>query len=300
MALSAEVGSEQWFWYTGGMQSVTIPADGIYWLGAMGAGGGANGGLGGYSTGYKILRKGQIIYIGVGQAGGGANDYGNRFNGGRDASNSANPAHWSGKHPGGGCTHMATANGELATLSGNTGAVLIVGGGAGAGATNSDIHGVGTGGNGGGNSGGNAQYTGWNYGGFDLAGYGGDNGAGRTAGFGVGQACTNVGAGTNLDTRTGGGAGWAGGFAGTRGGGGGTGYVGGVPSFVYGGVTYAPVSVTGGAAQFDYTSSSNGFGYIKFQAKLNLPVIFNGTTLEKIVFNGTEVKSLIFNGTKLF
>ena len=40
MALSGTVGSYQEFGYTGGMQSVTIPADGIYKLEVWGAQGG--------------------------------------------------------------------------------------------------------------------------------------------------------------------------------------------------------------------------------------------------------------------
>ena len=295
MALSDAINSYTDFGYTGAMQSITIPSDGIYKLSCAGPGGGVNGGTGGWSEGYKILKKGQVIYVGVGQSGGGTHDYGNRFNGGRDASNSANPAHWSGKHPGAGCTHMATANGELATLSGNTGAVLIVAGGAGAGATNSGIHGVGLGGDGGGTVAGDAQYTGWNYGGFTEAGFGGGHN-GYSAGFGVGYPCNNIGAGTNQDTRSGGGAGWQGGAAGTRGGGGGTSYIGGVPSFTYLGVTYAPGTVTGGGN----ATTTNGWARITKVANLAIPVIFNGTQLQKIVFNGTEITSLIFNGTKLF
>ena len=56
MALSGSVGSYQEFGYTGGMQSVTIPADGIYKLEVWGAqGGNTKGGLGGFSSGLIIL-----------------------------------------------------------------------------------------------------------------------------------------------------------------------------------------------------------------------------------------------------
>lgn len=277
MALNGTVGSYTDFNYTGAMQSVTIPADGIYFLQCYGPGGGVNGGTGGCATGYKILKKGQVIYVGVGQCGGGANDYGNRFNGGRDGSGSGNPAHWYGCHPGAGCTHMATANGELATLSGNTGAVLIVAGGGGVGKTYSSSNtATGTGGNGGGESG--TSGDGGAAVGTQTGGYG----------FGVGRPCT-----TSI---CGGGAGWYGGNGGARGGAGGSGYIGGVPQFTYLGTTYAPGNAAGGGN----ATTTNGWARIEMVRKLTLPVTFNGTALEKIVFNGTEITSLIFNGTKLF
>lgn len=46
--------------------------------------------------------------------------------------------------------------------------------------------------------------------------------------------------------------------------------------------------------------SGSGYAVITFVKKGELPVIFNGTTLQKIIFNGTEITSLIYNGTKLF
>ena len=39
---------------------------------------------------------------------------------------------------------------------------------------------------------------------------------------------------------------------------------------------------------------------ITFVKKGELPVVFNGTTLQKIIFNGVEIESLIVNGAKLF
>ena len=32
----------------------------------------------------------------------------------------------------------------------------------------------------------------------------------------------------------------------------------------------------------------------------NVPVIFNGTQLDKIIYNGVTLTSLIYNGTKLY
>ena len=37
-----------------------------------------------------------------------------------------------------------------------------------------------------------------------------------------------------------------------------------------------------------------------YYARAELPVIFNGTTLERLFFNGVEVESLIYDGVKLF
>ena len=74
------------------------------------------------------------------------------------------------------------------------------------------------------------------------------------------------------------------------------GYIGGVPSFTYNGTTYAPSWSSGIAVE----SETNGHAKITFAKKGELPVIFNGTKLQKIIFNGTEITSLIYNGTKLF
>lgn len=262
------VGESKTFSYTGGMQSFTVDTKGIYKLEVWGAGGDRT--KGGYSTGYKEFNIGTTLYICVGQM---SNEWagGNRYNGGRDNSSGSNPGHWYGCTPGAGCTHIATASGELATLSNNRNSVLIVaGGGAG-------DKGSGVGGNGGGTSGGSSASA---AGGTQTTG----------AGFGYGGA-SDV-------SHGGGGAGWYGGYAssGDHGGGGGSGYIGGVPSFTKGGVTYAPSTTTGGGS----ASGVNGSAKITFVAKSELPVIFNGTTLEKIVFNGTEIKSLIYNGTKIF
>ncbi len=107
-----EQGSYQDYAYTGGMQSVTIPQDGIYKFEVWGAGGsnsalhggGAYGnnyntnGKGGYSVGYKLCKKGEVYYICVG----GCNV---PYNGG-----GVGDAGW-----GGGATHIATKTGELKT-----------------------------------------------------------------------------------------------------------------------------------------------------------------------------------------
>lgn len=285
------VGDAQNFSYTGGMQSYTIPISGVYKIECKGAGGGEggyngdgsknpDGGNGGYSVGYKLFNAGQVIYIGVGQTASGG--WGNRFNGGRDSSSSSNPSNWYGCRAGAGCTHVATANGELSTLSGNRAAVLIVAGGGGAAKTYSDSNGNKfPGGDGGGTSGegGTNNYVVVNAAGTQTTGYG----------FGVGAPATTE--------QTGSGAGWYGGYSGKNGGGsGGSGYTGGVPAFTYKGASYTPSMTTGGGA----TGNNNGSAVLTLMTKSTLPVIFNGTTLERIIFNGVEIESLIVNGTKLF
>ena len=80
-----KAGESQSFGYTGGVQSFTIPFDGLYKLEVYGARGGNyvkpgsgtgsnvgsshNGGYGGYACGYKQLTKGQVLYIVCGGAG---------------------------------------------------------------------------------------------------------------------------------------------------------------------------------------------------------------------------------------
>lgn len=130
MAITTSKGSYQDYAYTGGMQSVTIPHDGIYKFEVWGAGGSNSAlhgsgnygnnyntnGKGGYSVGYKLCKKGEVYYICVG----GCN---NPYNGGGRGN-----AGW-----GGGATHIATKTGELKNLSGNKAAVLLVAGGGGGG-----------------------------------------------------------------------------------------------------------------------------------------------------------------------
>ena len=123
MAITTSKGSYQDYAYTGGMQSVTIPHDGIYKFEVWGAGGSNSAlhgsgnygnnyntnGKGGYSVGYKLCKKGEVYYICVG----GCN---NPYNGGGRGN-----AGW-----GGGATHIATKTGELKNLSGDKAAVLLV------------------------------------------------------------------------------------------------------------------------------------------------------------------------------
>ena len=207
------------FSYTGGVQTYTVPFTGWYQLEVWGAASG--GAKGGYSIGYKNLNQNTILYVVCGQSGvRNTNTW--AYNGGGALSNNCGIA-----TSGGGCTHIATANGVLSSLSGNRGAVLIVAGGAGG---NGQSY---AGGSGGGTSGGGG--TGGHAGGGASQSGGGSGGSGnnsRGGSFGVGgQPASNCGGG--------GGGGWYGGGSGAGdnsydydgSGGGGSGYIGGVDNY---------------------------------------------------------------------
>lgn len=276
MAISAAEGSSEWYDYTGKVQSLTVPTDGIYKLEVYGAGGGYGGAKGGYSIGYKKLTKGVTLYIACGQMGGTQDGYGARFNGGQDSSSSQNQACWYGRRAGGGCTHIATKDGVLADLKDSKDAVLIVAGAGGSGKTAGDSSTTtGSGGQGGGLSGGSG-----------TSGAGGTQSGGYA--FGKGAPAT-------VD-ECGGGAGWYGGYAGALGAGGGSSYIGGVPEFTYNGVTYTPSTTIGGGREWH----TNGAARITLVKKTFLPVQVNGEQIEKILFNGTEITGLQFNGVTVF
>lgn len=96
---------ENYFSYTGSVQTFTAPVDGEYTLEVGGAQGGGEsdleGGKGGKSTGKVTLKKGETIYLYVGQSG--SNNYGTAsgtYNGGGAAGGVFGTA-------GGGATHIA-------------------------------------------------------------------------------------------------------------------------------------------------------------------------------------------------
>lgn len=57
---------------------------------------------------------------------------------------------------------------------------------------------------------------------------------------------------------------------------------------------------TGGGAGGGGNSGGSGIVIIRGMKEDTVPVIVNGTELEKIIFNGVEVTSLIYNGAKLY
>lgn len=109
---SVAAGKTYTYDYSGSVKSVTLPA-GKYKLEAWGAsGGGRNPGKGGYSAGTVTFANETTVYIVAGQSAG-------TYNGGGIGCHGY----------GGGATHFATANGELAALSNNKNSVLLVAGG---------------------------------------------------------------------------------------------------------------------------------------------------------------------------
>ena len=307
MAITNE-GDSQSYAYTGGMQSFTAPQKGVYKLEVWGAqGGGGSGGKGGYSYGHVLLEKGAVLYICCGQAGvnkSTATTY-NGGGGGKSQYFDLTPHYKPTRtgSSGGGATHIATRSGTLAAL-GNTSGLLIVAGGGGGGADGDGLTsgGAGSGGTGGGTNGG---------GGIGKVNEWGTAGGTQSSGYAFGQGETGIcawadydgGANYACNAAGGGGGGLYGGrvspYANNHepssksGGGGGSGYIGGVPTLTYSGATY-------GSGTSNGQRSGSGYAVITLVKKGELPVIFNGTKLQKIIFNGTEITSLIYNGTKLF
>ena len=199
------VGESRQFNYTGGIQTFTVPHTGVYKLEVWGSAGNqvSSSGYGGYSMGFKRLKKGTILYICCGAqtyngggSGGGANSYGN--------------------HHGGGATHIALVSGTLASIGKETfdqQGLIVAGGGGG--------HGHGSEGSGGGLSGGNSPVA---SGGTQTSGYA--FGQGGPGGFASYWGCG------------GGGGGYYGGYGGSGSvnntgysGAGGSGWIGGVTSY---------------------------------------------------------------------
>ena len=295
MAITTTEGSYQDYAYTGGMQKITIPQDGIYKFEAWGAGGmnceiggtgsyGLNYGennKGGYSAGYRLCKKGEVIFICVGGCA-------SRYNGGGACSDKYGCT-------GGGATHFATATGLLSSLADNKAAVLLVAGGGGGVGQYANSSGSPGGGLTGGGSGGtqtgpsSVGYMPTQFGSFGQGGQGwGD------------WIITN-----NADNGSGGGGGggWYGGNGGNRyigggaDGGGGSGYIGGIPAFTSkDGTTYSPVTTTGAGS----ATNKNGAARVTFVRRDEIPVKFDGKQVKSLIFNGTKITSLIYNGTTIF
>ena len=128
--------------YSGGYQIYTVPADGWYFLEAAGGSGGNDacpGAGGGYVQAYVKLKKGQVLYISVGQAG--WTHYGNQslasnpsYGAGGRAGNTGSGGNWSGV--GGGATMIATSlygNGDIRNYANDKNSILLVAGGGGGG-----------------------------------------------------------------------------------------------------------------------------------------------------------------------
>ena len=225
-----------------GINSYTVPATGLYKLTLYGAAGtplpihNTVGGQGGTTVYHAYLTAGTVLYIVCGGWGNTNGFWGESYsdggyNGGGYGYSSSDGYRVTG---GGGCTHIATISGTLASIGyANRSHVLAVAGGGGGCATGN------RGCMGGGVTGQNAAY-----------GAGGT----QTSGSGFGQGGTS---------RSGGGpgGGWYGGYgnnAGSIGGSGGSGYI---PSSttVYNGTTYTNYTSQGG-------NTSTGLAYIQMIA----------------------------------
>lgn len=226
-------GEEVTFEYTGGMQSFTIPHNGLYKLECWGGGNENNAydssgvAWGGYVSGYKQFKKGQIVYICVGGSTG--------YNGGGGGTSYHNPvwAYVSGNN-GSGATHMAKVSGRLAEI-GETSFVTngngyLIAGGAGGCATYAIASGD-TFGRRGGNGGTGGDNGKFGYG-NDAPSREDDHGAGGGGGYRGGVASGSSGSGVP-----------------SSGGSGGSNWVGGVPSIIYKGTTYSPTSTAGAGSR---------------------------------------------------
>ena len=214
------VGDKQEFAYTGDVQEFIAPFTGLYKLEVWGGRPQTfsmygfetrYGGAGGYSVGYKELKKGTVLYIVCG----GGN--GSTYNGGGAASHSD-------QRNGAGATHISFVGGTLAEIGYDEFVTnkkgLIVAGGGGSGSMYGSVSGEG--GTGGGLSGGSTSH------------YGTSAGGTQTSGYAFGQGGPASGGGLY------GGAGSNGVAAG-----GGSGYIGGVPAVTHKGTTYEPLTENG-------------------------------------------------------
>lgn len=291
MAITGE-GTYIDYHYTGGIQTFTVPITGLYQFevwGAQGGSGDYGGGSGGWSFGYKVLTKGQVLYIVCGGAGI-RSTYGQTAAGGYNGGGGVKSAVGYDGYvvtpgTGGGATHIATRSGTLASLVNYKSDVLIVAGGGGGGGSKGSYGGGG--GTGGGVSGGTGGGTYGATGGTQSAG--GKNSAYAVSAGTFGAAATDIG-----NAEANGGGGWYGGGRayGLSGGGGGSGYIGGVPAITYSGTYYTPGMVNGNRA-------GNGMARIKL-VKVQSNLKFNNITMEKVYFNNTKIEKVIYNGTTVF
>lgn len=282
MAITA-VGESQEFVYSGNMQTFLVPMSGLYQLEVYGSKGGIStyGGYskGGYSKGYVLLKKGEILYVCCG---------GVPYNGGGSPDGSDAGTIYTGSTAGGGATHIAKRAGLLSELENHKDDILIVAGGAGGSVAQTYYQKDLLGGVGGGTSGGKGKsYNGTSF--YDVG-----NGGTQSAG-GKGDASKSTGSfgkGGNGYGACGGGGGYYGGSGGTgyNGGAGGSGYIGGVPRIEYKGNVYEPQTVQGGGL------ASTGKAVLTLIEK-SIPLIYaveNGVVKEigGIFFGNKEISDI--------
>lgn len=264
------IGEMKVFSYTGGMQSFTIPEDGLYKLTVSGATGAAgtesSGGKGGFSYGYKSFTKGTVIYICVGGQ--------SSYNGGGSRGT------WGYQQGGvgGGASHMALVSGTIESIGKSTfdskGLIVAGGGGGGSGEGGSVTGGIG-GGTSGGSPGASNNYGSSGGGGTQTSG--GSSGGRSSAGY-FGHGGNN----NTSDVSGGGGGGYYGGGGGSLCGGGGSGWIQGVPSIKFNGITYSSTTTAGAG------TLSNGEATITFIARPSITKI-GSTNITKVLFNSKQI-----------
>lgn len=248
----------------------TAPKKGIYQFIVRGSSGmlqrswsqTGNPGDGGYTVGYILMEAGQVVYVGAGG----------------ELSAAFVSSVW-------GDALKNIAPGNLYFVAG-------AGGGNGNSSNGWGSHGGAGGGLSGADGGLSGAETSSNYG---HPGTGGT----QTSGYAYGAGQDFGGYENKWDTSFWGGYGGDGFYGGTGGGGfsggaGGSGYI--HTTYCYAGSkTFQNWTQQGGGASM----GGSGSVTVTYYAKSELPVIFDGTTLEKLIFNGVEIESLIYNGTKL-
>ncbi|MCM1053584.1 MAG: cadherin-like beta sandwich domain-containing protein [Ruminococcus sp.] len=212
----------------GSIETFEVQYTGYYKIETWGAQGGNSpsftGGYGAYAVGYSLLKRGDVLYIGVGKQGTSQSKLAVGPGGWNGGGTGGTGTQYYGGSGGGGATHIAKVSGILSNLSNNKDDILIVAGGGGG------ASGHLTTGYRGGDAGGISGVMGPGYRTSTSKAYGGTQTSGYQ--FGLGQNGRN-GAGTYGESGAGGGGGgWYGGNAsqtqvyGAAGGGGGSSYIG--------------------------------------------------------------------------
>ena len=204
------------FDYTGGEQVFTVPHSGYYKLEAWGAGAKISSEYGGaYTSGYLYLKKGEIIYVYVGQSSIDCNPYtlcsGESYNGG-GSGGYFTASNFSGRITGGGgATDFRITNGEWDN-SASLASRIMVAAGAGAGTFGGTLNGYT------GFSGAASNNPGGGVGASQISG-GAAGGSGATAGiFGIGgNGYVSLPNSVNCNDGFGGGGGYYGGGGGRGG-----------------------------------------------------------------------------------
>ena len=300
-----EKGESVTFNYTGNIQSFNVTRSGYYLLEVWGAEGGRGGwywgqqatagGKGGYASGYKKLKRGDVVYIGVG--GQGSNMY--SANGGEDAWHTAD-----GGYNGGGMGYWEETGSYDGETQQHTYRGVVAGAGAGGGATHMALNQSGllkdttasnvlivAGGGGGG----------WN----GSAGFGSESGAHASAGGNGGNdASGSYGLGgsygyapSHYDNQLsqiriggGGGGGYNGGSASARsGGGGGSNSIANVGSVTISGTTLNPVSQVG---------QRSGNGQAKITLVKTISAYLGDTEVDALYLGDNEVDALYLGDTE--